>query len=163
MRKTLCAVIYFVAAVSLLAGGTSIPKYVKSLDDLDAVKAKAKETGGPIVFICSDFELSCPIRKGDNRDYLEAFKDYLVVVVPADGSNQVKADAVLKLPELVRNALGKSNLAPRAVIGNSDLTEIIDSFEWVGKRKGEREKRFEEAIKKINASLPKSGVKPMGS
>jgi hypothetical protein len=161
MRKLLCTMFFFVAAVNLVAGGTSVPKYVNSLDDLGAVKAKAQETKVPIVFICSDFELKCPIRKGDNKDYLEAFKNYLVVVVPADGNNQVKADVVSKLPELVRNALVKSNLAPRVVVGNSDLTEIIDSFEWVGKKNNERKKRFEDAIKKINASLPKSGVKSM--
>jgi hypothetical protein len=149
MKKILFIIMFLIMVCNIYAGGTKIPKYINSLDVLEDVKTKAQKKHAPIVFVCSDFDSKCSLRKGDNKNYFAAFKKDFVIAVPADGFNNIKKEALAKLPEFVKNVLNKSNKAPRVVICNSEFTKVIDTFDWVDKKGGERKKRFKKALKKI--------------
>ena len=125
-----------------------LPKKSFTIEQIEAAKEKAKETGKPISFLLSDKNSKCPLCSDASRLIIKSLQRHTIIVYFKDYSDSV--------PENVKSALqsSKDRYIPKVVVYDSELKEQLGMVTYT-EIKNKNKKAFRKLLKKIKESIKK--------
>lgn len=129
--------------------GIEVPRTVRTIEELDQVRAEAREEGKALAFVLTDTKTSCGLCIGATKEAFDELGRYAIPVL-LDVQNAVFYEHISPVVGGSLNADKMGNFIPKAVVSSDDMMQVLGSIPYKSMSSA---RNFSELNKRVKAAL----------